>query len=245
MVRARLLLSFLLVLALSLSAGCNNTNTDPDSPNRLAKIPHWQTFERGWQSIVVGESTSADVATAFQAPVDQKDRHAYAIKDEEGTDNSFLMMVDLDEDSIVTAKYSWQWISSAPSPFVRLDTWEIAIDTHIPPADLQEYTANIGPREEAILERFAQRLYAIADHFADMEEVFGPTASMKRIFTLAASQYNMRADKQTLLTEHGFTFDGEIFGDECTMSLKTIDAQSGWYFIVLKGHRVKNFFTGW
>ena len=207
--------------------------------------PHgWMTSKKAWRDLVLGESTRADVATVFNTSVSKEDRYAYALRDDMRTDNTFLMMVDLDEDSIVTAKYYWEW-SSTPSFLVKVDSWEMAIDTRIPASVLQEYTATLGPREEKILEYFGLRLYEIAAHFEDLNEVFGATAAMKRIYTMAALQYSMRADKQTLLSEDGFVFDGDIYGNKCTISLRPIDDRAGWYFIVLKGHRAKNFFFGW
>ena len=64
---------------------------------------------------------------------------------------------------------------------------------------------------------------------------------MKRILTLAATEYNMRADKQALLSERGFVFDGDLFGDECTISLRPIDEQAGWYFLVLNSIKIPFF----
>jgi hypothetical protein len=119
------------------------------------------------------------------------------------------------------------------------------MDTRIPAALLQEYTAGVGPREEAILAYFATKLYRVAAEYEHLNEVFGATGAMKRLYTLAASEYNMRADKKALLSPGGFVFDGDIYGNECTMSLVPIDERAGWYFLVLKGERGRNFFKGW
>ena len=179
-----------------------------------------------------------------EVPVSKGDRYAYALREDQLTDSSFLMMVDLDEDGIVTAKYYWEWIAT-PQFLAKLESWEMAMDVQIPASVLQEYTANLGPKEEAILEYLGGRLRDIATHFEHLKQLFGATASMKRILTMAATEYNMRADKQALLSERGFVFDGDVFGGKCTISLKPIDERAGWYFLVLKGHRIKNFFSGW
>ena len=234
----------ILVPSLFCLAGCNNRDTQISSGPNLAESPSWIAGKEAWQDLAVGKSTRADVALAFNTPVTDKDRYAYALDEEQPKSNSFLMMVDLDEDGIVTAKYYWEWISTSAF-LARVDSWEMAVDTQIPASVIQEYTATLGPREEAILEYFGRRLYGIAAHFEHLRQVFGATASMKRILTLAATEYNMRADKQALLSERGVVFDGDVFGDECTISLRPIDEQAGWYFLVLKGRRTRNFFSGW
>ena len=238
--------TFLLVTGALLGlASCNNKPSDDSARTALAEQSGWQASKQGWQGLVVGESTAADVAAVFRTPVSKDDRYAYALRQNKGSENTFLMMVDFDQDGILTAKYYWEWFSTAPSPLVRMDIWEMVIDTEIPGFVLQEYTATLGPREEAVLQYFGQKLYEIAAQFEHLNQVFGATGSMKRILTLAATEYNMRADKQTLLSEHGFVFDGGIFGNNCTISLRPIDEQAGWYFLVLKGSRAKNFFSGW
>lgn len=234
----------ILVPSLFCLAGCNNRDAQISSGPNLAEPPSWIAGKEAWRGLVVGKSTRADVALAFNTPVTVNDRYAYALDEEQPKSNSFLMMVDLDEDGIVTTKYYWEWIST-PAFLARRDSWEMAIDTQVPASVIQEYTANVGPREDAILEYFGRRLYGIAAHFEHLRQVFGATGSMKRILTLAATEYNMRADKQALLSERGFVFDGDVFGDECTISLRPIDEQAGWYFLVLKGRRTRNFFSGW
>ena len=220
-------------------AGCNNRNNATSTAN-----PSWLASKTAWQDLVVGRSTRADVAAVFNTPVDEKDRYAYALDEGQWKNDTFLMMVDLDDDGIATAKYYWEWLS-APAFLAKLETWELAIDTRIPASLLQEYTANLGPREDDILQYFGRRLYEISAHFQDVNEVFGATGSMKRILTLAATQYSMRADKKALLSEQGFVFDGDVYGNKCTMTLTPVDERAGWYFLLLKGHRAKNFFTGW
>lgn len=234
----------ILVTSLFCLTGCNNRKGEIGSSTYLTEPPSWIAGKEAWRGLVVGKSTRDDVAAVFNTPVTDKDRYAYALDEEQPKSNSFLMMVDLDEDGIVTAKYYWEWISTSAF-LAKVDSWEMAIDTQIPASVIQEYTATLGPREEAILEYFGRRLYGIAAHFEHLRQVFGATASMKRILTLAATEYNTRADKQALLSERGFVFDGDVFGDECTISLRTIDEQAGWYFLVLKGHRTRNFFSGW
>ena len=234
----------ILMTSLSCLTGCNNRDPEIGSSAQAAEPQGWMAGKEAWQELVVGRSSRADVAAVFNTPVSEKDRYAYALDEDHPKSDSFLMMVDLDEDGIVTAKYYWEWVSTSAF-LAKLDTWEIAIDTQIPASVIQEYTANLGPQEEAILEYFGRRLSRIAAHFEHLRQVFGATGSMKRILTLAATEYSMRADKQTLLSEGGFVFDTDSFGSKCTMSLKPIDEQAGWYFLVLKGHRTKNFFFGW
>ena len=233
-----------LVSCLFCLAGCNNKNTEIGSATYIAEPPSWIAGKEAWQALAVGKSTRDRVAAVFNTTVTDRDRYAYALDEEHPKSNKFLMMADLDEDGIVTVKYYWEWITTSAF-LAKVESWEMAIDTQIPASVIQQYTAAPGPREEAILEYFGRRLYGIAAHFEHLRQVFAATASMKRILTLAASEYNMRADKQALLSEEGFVFDGDIFGNECTISLRPIDEQAGWYFLVIKGHRTRNFFSGW
>lgn len=226
--------------------GCydKNVGTSSNSAAGVTEYPVWQAARTDWHDLTIGKSNAVDVAAVFKTPVTAEDRYAYALDEEKQTGNLFLMMVNLDEDSIVTSKYYWEWVSTSISPLVRVETWEMAMETHIPASVLQEYTATPGPREEAILEYFGRMLYEISVHYEHLDQVFEATGSMKRIYTLAAARYNMQADKQALLVgERGFVFDAEIFGKKCTMSLTPIDERTGWYFLLLKGHRTQNFFT--
>ncbi len=235
---------WILVASLPGLTGCYNRNTGVNSDTEVTGHPGWLDVRKDWQGLVVGRSTRADVAAVFKTTVTEKDRYAYTLHQDKRTDKTFLIMVDLDEDSIVTAKYYWEWVP-ASAYLAKVDSWEMMMDTQIPASVLQQYTANLGPREEAVLEYFGRGLYDIAHHFGNLNEVFGATASMTRIYTSAALQYNMRADKQALLSERGFVFDGGIFGGKCTMSLRLIDERAGWYLVVLKGRRKSNFFSGW
>ena len=231
-------------LCLVWTAGCANKQTQMDSGAGLSEQSSWSAGKRAWQNIAVGRSSYNDVAAVFETGVSEKDRYAYALDEDNKKNNTFLMMVDLDEDGIVGAKYYWERVTTSAF-LAKIESWEIAMDTRIPGAVLQEYTVGVGPREEAILAYFATKLYETADQFEHLNEVFGATGAMKRIFMLAASEYNMRADKQTLLSPEGFVFDGDIYGNKCTMSLVPIDERAGWYFLVLKGERSRNFFSGW
>ena len=244
MLTRAVVLVLITVAIVSSLAGCSNAGKGGYSDTSIADRSGWQVAKPGWQSLTVYKSTAADVAAVFRTPVSKGDRYAYALREDKLTDSVFLMMVDLDEDGIVTAKYYWEWIAT-PQFLAKLESWEMAMDMKIPASVLQEYTTNLGPKEEAILDYLGGRLRDIAAHFENLKQLFGATGSMKRILTMAATEYNMRADKQALLSERGFVFDGDVFGDECTISLKPIDERAGWYFLVLKGHRIKNFFSGW
>ncbi|NIA06183.1 MAG: hypothetical protein GWP14_00845 [Actinobacteria bacterium] len=226
------------------TAGCSNRQTQMGSGASLNEQSSWAAGKRAWQNIAVGKSSYNDVAAVFETTVSDKDRYAYALDEDNKRENTFLMMVNLDEDGIVAGKYYWERVTTS-ALLAKTENWEIAMDTRIPAAVLQEYTSGVGPREEAILAYFATKLYGIAEKYEHLNEVFGATGAMKRIFTLAASEYNMRADKQALRSPEGFVFDGDIYGDKCTMSLVPIDERAGWYFLVLKGKRSRNFFTGW
>ncbi len=197
-----------------------------------------------WQGLKVGRSTAADVQEAFKTPVEPEDRYAYALAEDKLSKNSELMIVNLDEDGIVTAKYYWHWVP-ASLLLLRTDTWKIALETQVAPSELQQYSAAPGPREEAILQYFSQILFDSSRHFDQINEVFGISTSMRRILALATNAYNSRGDKQTLLSEDGFAFDGGIFGNRCTMVLETVDERQGLYALVLKGYRTRNFFKGW
>ena len=198
-----------------------------------------------WQGLKVGRSTAADVQEAFKTPVQAEDRYAYALAKDELSKNTELIMVNLDEDGIVTAKYYWHWVR-APLLFLwRTDTWKIALETQVAPSELQQYSAAPGPREEAILQYFRHILFDTSRHFDQINEVFGVSSSMRRILTLAANEYSSRGDKQTLLSKDGFTFDAGIFGNRCSMVLETVDERQGLYTLSLKGHRTRSFFTGW
>lgn len=202
-------------------------------------------YHRGdYNNLQVGQTAAPKVAAVFKTPVGPEDRYAYALDEDKLWGNTVLIMTNLDEDGIVTAKYYWHSVPRPLLPFWRMDTWEIALETQIAPAELQQYTAAMGPREEAILEYFGRRLFDTSRHFEHLNEVFGITGSMNQILVLAASQYNMRADKQTLLSEDGFAFDGGIHGNKCTMKLDTVDERQGIYTIVLKGSRTRSFFKG-
>ena len=238
------MIALILIPSLICLAGCSNKNTQAGSGTGVSEQGTWTASKGAWQELVVGKSTNDDVSAVFEAPVSDKDRYAYALDQDNKKKDTYLVMVDLDEDGIVTTKYYWEHVSISAF-LAKVESWEIALDTRIPGDVLQEYSANVGPREEAVLEYFGRKLYGIADHFEHLNEVFGATGAMKRIFTLAASEYNMRADKQALLSEEGFVFDGDIYGKKCTMSLMPIDERAGWYFIVLSGQRSRNFFAGW
>ena len=229
------------VLCLLLTAGCANKQTQTNSGGSVSSRTEDQ---EAWQSITVGRSSHNDVGAVFRTSVSEKDRYAYALDEDNKKNNTFLMMVDLDEDGIVSAKYYWERVTTSAF-LAKVQEWEMAIDMRIPGAVLQEYTAGVGPREEAILAYLATRLYGIAEKYEHLKEVFGATGAMKRIYTLAAAEYNMRADKQALLSPEGFVFDGDIYGDKCTMNLVAVDERAGWYFLVLKGQRGQTFFTGW
>ncbi len=84
-------------------------------------------------------------------------------------------------------------------------------------------------------------------HFDQIDEVFTISTSMRRILAMATTQYRSRGDKQTLLSEEGFTFDGGIFSNEnkCSMILETVDERHGIYLLELKGYRTRSFFKGW
>ena len=67
---------------------------------------------------------------------------------------------------------------------------------------------------------------------------------MKKIFTQAASEYTVRADKQSLLSKEGFIFDGGIYGQDCAAVLTPIDEHVGLYEVTLKGHSPRKIFSG-
>ena len=198
-----------------------------------------------WNDLTVGRSTATDIQKVFETPVQAEDRYAYAMSEDKFTKKNVLMMANLDVDGIVTAKYYWYSLPAPILPFWRADTWKIAMETKVSPSELQEYSATVGPREEAIIQYFGRILFDTSHHFRDTNEVFGLTSSMKQILVMAANQYNSRGDKQTLLTKDGFEFDGGIHGDTCTMTLETLDQRQGLYSLRLEGHRTRNFFTGW
>jgi len=198
-----------------------------------------------WHSIKVGRTTAPEVEALFKTPVGPEDLYAYALAEDKLSDNTVLIMTNLDEDGIVTAKYYWHSVPRPIFPLFRMDSWEIALETQIAPSELQQYTATLGPREEAMLEYFGRKLFDTSRHFEHLNEVFGITGSMNQILVLAASQYNMRTDKQTILSKDGFAFDGGIHGNKCTMTLGTIDERQGIYTLVLKGYRTRNFLSGW
>jgi len=198
-----------------------------------------------WQGLKVGRSTAADVQEAFKTPVEAKDRYAYALAEDKVGKHTELIMVNLDEDGIVTAKYYWHW-TAAPLLFLwRADTWKMVLETQVSPSELQQYSAAPGPREEAILQYFRQILFDTSRHFDEIKEVFGASSSMRRILMLAANEYSSRGDKQTLLSQDGFAFDGGIFGNKCSMVLETVDERQGLYMLELAGHRTRGFFSGW
>jgi len=243
MAKVAVLILMAIIACLLCTTGCANKQTQMSSDARLSE-QSWTAGKEAWQNIAVGRSNHNDVSAVLETNVGEKDRYAYALDEDNKRENTFLMMVDLDEDGIVSGKYYWERVTTSAF-LAKIESWEIAMDTRIPAAVLQEYTAGVGPREEAILAYFATKLYGIAAKYEHLNEVFGATGAMKRIYTLAASEYNMRADKKALLSPEGFVFDGDIYGNKCTMSLVPIDERAGWYFLVLKGERGRNFFKGW
>ncbi len=187
-----------------------------------------------WRALKVGQSTAANVQQAFKTPVQAGDRYAYAF----AKDKKLLMMVNLDENGIVRGKYYWH---SAPAGLLslwRTDTWKMALATEVAPSELQQYSAAPGPREEAILQYFGEILFDTSRHFEQINEV---TESMAQILTLAADKYRSRDDKETLLSKGGFSFDGGIFGNKCTMVLETVDGRQGLYMLVVQGYRARSF----
>ena len=200
-----------------------------------------------WQELRVGQSTAVDVQAAFKTPVQAEDRYAYAFVEDKLTKNTVLMMVNLDEEGVVSAKYYWHSVPVPPLFIWRADTWKIAIETQVDPRELQEYSATPGMREEAILRYFGAILFDTSRHFDQIDEVFTISTSMRRILAMATTQYRSRGDKQTLLSEDGFAFDGGIFSNEskCSMVLETVDERHGIYLLELKGYRTRRFFKGW
>ena len=198
-----------------------------------------------WHNIEVGRSTASEVSAIFKTPVGPEDRYAYALDEHKRSGNTVLIMTNLDDDGIVSAKYYWHSLPRPIFPLFRMDSWEIALETQIEPSELQEYSPAIGQREEAMLQYFGRRLFETSNHFGHLNEVFGITGSMNQILVMAASAYSMRGDKQTLLTEDGFVFDGGIHGNKCTMTLGAIDERRGLYTLMLKGYRTRSFFSGW
>ena len=200
-----------------------------------------------WQELRVGQSKAMDVQKAFKTPVEAEDRYAYAFVKDKFTKNKVMMMVNLDEEGVVNAKYYWHSVPAPPLFLWRADTWKIAMETQVDASELQEYSATPGMREEAILQYFGDILFDTSRHFDQIDEVFTISTSMRRILAMATTQYRSRGDKQTLLSEDGFTFDGGIFSNEsrCRMVLETVDERHGIYLLELKGYRTRNFFKGW
>lgn len=202
-------------------------------------------YEQWQHDLTVGQSTALDVQEAFKTPVEPEDRYAYALAKDELNKNTELMMVNLDEDGIVTAKYYWHWARTSILFFGRTDSWKIALETQVAPSELQQYSAAPGPREEAIVQYFRHILFDTSRHFDQIEEVFNGSSSMRRILEMAAIQYSSRGDKRTLLSKDGFTFDAGTFGSDCSMVLEPVDESQGLYMLSLKGQRTYTFFTGW
>lgn len=202
-------------------------------------------YEQWQEDLRVGQSMAVDVQETFKTPVSAEDRYAYAIATDELNENTELMMVNLDEDGVVTAKYYWHWSRVPLLLLGRTDNWKIALETQIAPSELQQYSAAPGPREEAILRYFGHMLFDASRHFDQINEVFNASASMNRILQMAATQYSSRGDKHTLLSEEGFTFDAGIYGTTCSMVLDTVDERQGLYRLSLQGQRTRSFFTGW
>ena len=205
-----------------------------------------QRYDEWQRTLVVGQSTAEDVQEAFKTPVEAGgDRSAFAIAEDKLNKDTILMMADLDEDGIVDAKYYWHWAPAPNLVLLRTNIWKMALETQISPSELQQYSPGPGPREEAILQYFGEKLFDTARHFNHIDEVFGATGSMTRILTMAAGKYHSRGDKQTLLSEEGFTFDAGIFANKATMFLETVDERQGLYRLVLQGYRTRNFARGW
>ena len=198
-----------------------------------------------WNSIEVRRTTAPELGKMFKAPIGPEDHYAYALSEDSFSHNTVLMMTDLDAAGIVTAKYYWKSVPRPIFPLFRMDSWEMAIETQIDPAKLQEYTASPGPREQAMLEYFGKKLFDTSRHFDHFNEIFAITGSMNQILALAAGEYDMRADKQTLLSRNGFAFDGGIHGNKCSMKLAAVNEREGIYRLELKGHRTRSFFSGW
>ena len=194
-----------------------------------------------WNDLKVGRSTAGDVEEVFKTNVDSRDRYAYVLSKSKLNSNVDLVMVDLDVDGIVMAKYCWRFVPSPILPLGQKDAWQIDMETQLAPTELQKYTATLGPREEAILEYFGRILFDTSRHFQDINEVFGISNSMKQILVFAVDEYNARSDRPSLLGEKGFEFDAGVFGDRSSMVLKTIDERQGLYSLRLKGHRTCNF----
>ncbi len=197
-----------------------------------------------WQALKVGQSTAVDVQAAFKTPVQAEDRYAYAFVEDKLTKNTVLMMVNLDEEGVVSAKYYWHSVPAPPLFLWRADTWKIAMETQVDPSELQEYSATPGLREEAILRYFGGILFDTGRHFEQINEVFSISTSMNRILAMAAKQYSSQGDKQSLLSKEGFTFDAGIFSNnnKCSMVLEAVDERHGIYLLKLKGYRTRNFF---
>ena len=198
-----------------------------------------------WDAIQLGRSNCLDVDATFKTCVAAEDRYAYAIDRNERSGETELIMVNIDDDGIVSAKYSWHWDPRPTFSLTKRDVWKMTMQTLMAPPTLQEYSLAPGPREEALLEYFGRTLYDTSKYFEHVSEVFGATNSMKKIFTLAASEYSTRPDKQSLLSKDGFIFDGGIYGKDCTMVLVPLDEHAGLYEVTLKGHSSRKLFSGW
>ena len=197
-----------------------------------------------WEAIKVGRSNCLDVDAIFKTAVAAEDRYAYAIDRNKRSGETELIMVNIDDDGIVSAKYCWHWDPRPTLSLTKRDVWIMTMQTMMAPPTLQDYSPTTGPREEALLEYFGRTLYDTSDHFEHVSEVFGATNSMKKIFTQAASEYTVRADKQSLLSKEGFIFDGGIYGQDCAAVLTPIDEHVGLYEVTLKGHSPRKIFSG-
>ena len=198
---------------------------------------------QSWQNIQVGRSTASEISAILETPVGPEDRYVYALSKDKLSGNTVLIMANLDYNGIVSAKYYWR---SVPRPIVpfRMDSWEMALETQIEPSELQKYSPALGQREESVLQYLGGRLLDTSRRFAHSSEVVGITGSMNQIVRMASNAYSMRADKETLLSEDGFAFDGGIHGNKFSMTLGVIDERQGIYRLVLKGYRTGGFFSG-
>ena len=201
-------------------------------------------YNRGdYNDIQISKTAAPEVAAIFKTHVGPEDRYTYALDEDKILgNNTVLIMTNLDEDGIVTAKYFWHWVPQPLLLFWRADTWEMTLETQIAPTELQKYTTTMGLREEAMLEYFGRLLFDTSRHFEHVNDVSRITESMNQIMAVATNEYIARTDKQSLLSKDGLAFDGGIHGKKCMIKLETVDERQGLYTVVLKGHRTHSLF---
>ncbi|NIA06401.1 MAG: hypothetical protein GWP14_01985 [Actinobacteria bacterium] len=192
-----------------------------------------------WRKIHIGQTTRAQIENIFQTSIGPKERYIYGLSKDELSGNKTLIMASLDNNGVAIGKYYWHWEPQPTFELLEKDSWHIYLETRIAPLELQGFSPTAESREEAILEHFGQLLFDTSRQFDHLNEVAEIMTKMNQILAMAINQYGRQTKGHSVLDKGGLAFDGQGYGNKCSMALKVVDENRGLYRLTLKG-RIEN-----